>query len=958
MSLKKQDRLESTRTRKGPGSTGEGPAESVGWRTTDEHEIKNRVERALKQGIVVREVPGCHPIFGSFTAATPGSVAPHYVEIRSLTKHENTCDCPDFRINGLGTCKHVEAVLLHVKRNKGKRLIAAAERGSTLVEVYLSRQSEAPSIRVLLPASAGSEIRDLTAEYFGADGSLLADPVDALPSLRRSIAALPAGASAGIRVSREVDDWVAGLRRKSERAAAREAFLEDVAAGRKHLEPPDVKLYPYQREGALHLAFTERALLADDMGLGKTVQAIVACEILRQTRHIERVLIVTPVSLKGEWEDQIRKFCGQSVQLVMGPRQARLSQYRTPAFFNIANYEQVLVDQRDIVESLAPDVVVLDEAQRIKNWQTKVAHTIKRLSSPFAFVLTGTPLENKIDELYSIVEFLDPHLFGPLFRFNREYYQLDERGKPSGFKNLDKLHRTARSVMLRRRKDQVEEQLPPRQMETRLVPMSGEQTTRYEEHQAVVARIIQVAKRRPLRPEEFDRLQQRLACMRMLCDTPYILDPECRISPKLDELAALLDAVLASETSKVIVFSEWARMLELVRGRLEDERIDLAWHTGSVPQEKRRAEIARFKSDPACRVFLSTDSGATGLNLQVADTVINVDLPWNPAKLEQRIARAWRKQQTRTVQVYNLVSEGTIEHRMLGTLRAKQRLADGVLDGRGEFGSILLPSGGAALLERLEAVMGMAPLPVRAPVPAPQHPAALLDPLERFRQDLSARLAERLLLLEHRPAPGGAGTFLLVVDGPSGEIAPLATRLLAQVHASSPTPALEVLDRGTFELIRRLATSGVIRMDSGPVNRLHVHDALKDRAADESRLRRDAARQAFAKVCRDRKLARVMADGGFPVEALAPAAKALEAALLAAAHVLTGQALDGDPVTSDFVADTLSSGGVLSPAEAEALTSTRIALSKPAEATDDQATQLVLRATEAIRALGRYVEGD
>src|SRR5215510_4279082 len=134
-------------------------------------------------------------------------------------------------------------------------------------------------------------------------------------------------------------------------------------------------------------------------------------------------------------------------------------------------------------------------------------------------------------------------------------------------------------------------------------------------------------------------------------------------------------------------------------------KIGFAWHTGTVPQKRRRAEINAFKSDPACRVFLSTDSGATGLNLQIASVVVNCDLPWNPAKLEQRIARAWRKHQTRSVTVINLVSEKTIEHGMLGTLADKQGLADGVLDRRGKLTEIKLRSGRQAFLAKLEQLL-------------------------------------------------------------------------------------------------------------------------------------------------------------------------------------------------------------------------------------------------------------
>ena len=277
--------------------------------------------------------------------------------------------------------------------------------------------------------------------------------------------------------------------------------------------------------------------------------------------------------------------------------------------FTLVNYEQVLIDRQDINRIVQPDVVILDEAQRIKNWHTKTAAAVKELRSPYAFVLTGTPLENRIDEVYSIVQYLDPRILGPLFRFNREFYVLDERGRPADYKNLTALRERLAPVMLRRRKDEVEEQLPGRTVDTFFVAMAEEQRLRYADYEAPASRLIAQAQRRPLTKEEFDRLQQLLACMRMVCDTPYILDPACRVSPKLDELETILTDLLADPASKVIVFSEWERMLELVRELAQRMEFDFAWHTGSVPQDKRRVEIRRFKNDPSCRLFLSTDFG-------------------------------------------------------------------------------------------------------------------------------------------------------------------------------------------------------------------------------------------------------------------------------------------------------------------------------------------------------------
>ena len=354
-------------------------------------------------------------------------------------------------------------------------------------------------------------------------------------------------------------------------------------------------------------------------------------------------------------------------------------------------------DGLDINRILRPEVVILDEAQRIKNWTTKTAQAVKRLESRYAFVLTGTPIENRIDELYSLMDFLNPGVLGPLFRFNRDFYELDDRGRPVGYRNLDQLHARVRLFMLRRRKADVETELPDRTDQTFLVPLSGEQKNRYLDHEAQVARLASIAKRRPLTQQESEKLLRELAMMRMVCDTNYILDPKERACPKLTELEKVLEECRENSDVKVLVFSEWERMLELVQGLCKRLRLGYALHTGSVPQLRRRAEIQRFKNDPGCRVFLSTDSGATGLNLQSASVVINCDLPWNPARLEQRISRAWRKHQTRPVTVIHLVSEETIEQRMIGTLKTKLALAEGVLDLRGDLNKLALTSANVAV---------------------------------------------------------------------------------------------------------------------------------------------------------------------------------------------------------------------------------------------------------------------
>ena len=453
------------------------------WHTTDEEEIERRRQRGTSEPLTVKPLEAQYPVFGTFRVSSEGGGA-YKVEIRSLSQRNNSCGCPDYQVNGLGTCKHIEAVLARLAKKRSLRA------GSERIEIFLRTTGEAPEVRIQFPAGSGrSTAGRLLAPFFSDDGGLLGDPVTALPALARTLAGTQRRVKEGVRLSHHLLPWVDEQRRRAARRTAREQLLADVEAGRQSLDLVKHSLFPYQQEGMLHLAFTERALLADEMGLGKTVQAIAACELLRRLRGVERVLVVSPASLKAEWEEQIARFTDLPVRVLQGTRAQRLRQYGPGAFFYLANYEQVLTDGDDLQRRLAPDVIILDEAQRIKNWQSKTAAAVKRLKSPYAFVLTGTPLENRIDEIYSIVQFLDPSLLGPLFRFNRDFYKLDDRGRPAGYRNLGELHRRLSAVLLRRRKSEVEGQLPARSDKHYFVPLEEEQFARYSEYKERVAKL-------------------------------------------------------------------------------------------------------------------------------------------------------------------------------------------------------------------------------------------------------------------------------------------------------------------------------------------------------------------------------------------------------------------------------------------------------------------------------------
>ena len=827
------------------------------WRTTDTDEINKRRLRARLEPLRVTEIGGDHPIFANFRVSS-GSGMAYTVEIRSLRERLCFCTCVDFRINGLGTCKHVEATLHYLQARHGRHFDEALQSESPVIDIV--PDPEGDTLRI---EQATNHIPVRLHRRFDSDGRLRGkEPEQLIDEIRK--AQIPY-----LRISQQVAPWLRARQQLEERKTLLREYEQKVQSGEWPAQETLAPLYPYQREGMLHLAFKERALLADEMGLGKTIQAIAACALLQRLGKATRVLVVAPASLKIEWEEQIQRFTNLPYRLVFGSRKRRLALYASPAFFTVTNYEQVVRDGLDINRILNPDVVILDEAQRIKNWTTKTAQAVKRLESRYAFVLTGTPIENRIDELYSLMDFLNPGVLGPLFRFNREFYELDDRGRPVGYRNLDQLHARVRPFMLRRRKADVETELPDRTDQTFLVPLSGEQKNRYLDHEAQVARLASIAKRRPLTQQESEKLLRELAMMRMVCDTNYILDPKERACPKLTELEKVLEECRENSDVKVLVFSEWERMLELVQGLCKRLRLGYALHTGSVPQLRRRAEIQRFKNDPDCRIFLSTDSGSTGLNLQSASVVINCDLPWNPARLEQRISRAWRKHQTRPVTVIHLVSEETIEQKMIGTLKVKQALAEGVLDLRGDLSKLALTSGRQTFLSRLQQLLGPS-----ISGPRPEEPKPL--PVDRslaFAQAAREKLAGTLVRCdESYPLEGAHSVLFVVVERDATlwreRLASLHQDLFGEGKWDPLAPVkIEVIDRATDEALRRMAEAGLIAPSTRAIRSLYPAAGNGSGAvvlSEEERQRALAHRQQAS---RKLKMANLLEGGGLSEEA-------------------------------------------------------------------------------------------
>jgi SNF2 family DNA or RNA helicase len=854
--------------------------------------IQEQIERRRQRGRedlkrIVNQ--GSHPIYSPFEVTSTSGQA-YRVRIHDLEELHNTCTCPDYRTNLIGTCKHIEGTLIQLReKHKDKLAKLAAERPS-LTRIYLHYAHDI-TVRLSRPLPKSKPLQEMLANYFDAEDILQGPLLHTLPALLHEIDSVSGQQRHQLHVADAVRDHLELLRDRETIRKQKEWFTEQVRRGRRSLNVLNTRLYPYQEEGAMHLAFGRRAMLADDMGLGKTVQAIAAAALLRQLRDIKCVLVISPASLKHQWAREVRRFTDLDAQVIEGNPNKRRELYAKPAFFNMINYELVLRDEK-LIRRMQPDVIILDEAQRIKNWRAKTSTAVKRLKSPYAFVLTGTPLENRLDELFSIFQFLDPRVLGPLWDFNGRYFELEQKGKKSykviGYKNLDELRGRIGPYVLRRVRDEVLQDLPERVDNNFFVEMTNEQWNAYDEYAATVARLISAAKRRPLSPKERNVLLGSLIKMRVICNALALhikdLDEKEkeRTSPKLRELRDILVDEIAENGHKAIIFSQWTGMLELTEPVLKKIGLGYEKLTGDVPTSKRGALIERFFEDKNCRVFLSTDAGGTGLNLQAASLIINLDLPWNPAVLEQRIARAHRHGQSRSVQVVNLIAQKTIEERMLDTLAAKRDVFQGVFGGEESPATISFRDTGQELLKSLDEMLGKPDGEVKPevelePTAVPEKPP--VPTLETFADLLVARFPGRVLLVRQAPQlPGmtnGAARsgILVVVDQDPASLRPQVETLLNQHWTESP-PALHLMEREGYRALAALL--GDALPAAAPEAEPFRAPALprEDRQAAE-RKRLQTAEKGFGQADKRLQLAKVVLNGGFPEEAARPVREAL-----------------------------------------------------------------------------------
>jgi hypothetical protein len=749
------------------------PLEALSDEKLIEQALLERAERARIEKMTLRPLePGKLWTDCTVTSALSGKT--YRLALRGWERGQSFCSCPDFRKNTLGTCKHILHALEKLKRRcKGPERLQKYVPQNISVHLRYGKEME---LRLSLPPNLNGEAHPIIAPI---KDRPITDCSDLLQRIRKLEAA-----GYPVVIYPDAEEYVQQQLFQTQMQAKVAAIRQNPASHPLRKELLKTELLPYQLDGIAFAASVGRAILADDMGLGKTIQGVGVGELLAREADIKKVLVVCPASLKSQWRGEVQRFSDRSCQLVIGSIADRARQYANDCFFTICNYEQVL---RDIlaIEQIKWDLIILDEGQRIKNWEAKTSRIIKGLKSRFALVLSGTPLENRLDELFSVVEFIDDRRLGPAFHFFKRHRLVDERGKVLGYQKLDILRERLKPILLRRTRQSVMQQLPPRTTEVVRIPPTDEQMEIHRAHMQIVSSIV---RKKFITEMDLLRLQKALLMCRMAADGTGLVDKEFPgHSSKLEKLDEILGQLAREEGRKIIVFSEWTTMLDLIETLLKTHGLSWVRLDGQVPQKTRQQLVHQFQTDPTCRVFLTSNAGSTGLNLQAANTVINVDLPWNPAILEQRIARAHRMGQKQPVQVFILVTEQTIEDNLLNTLSAKHELALAALDVNSNVESVQLESGMEELKRRLEVLLGAK---AEAPV----------DETEKERQ---RALAEQKIHREQIAVAGGqllcsAFSFLgsLVPGQPETD----ASRRMSELFQKQLNQCLEKDEQGQLKL--------------------------------------------------------------------------------------------------------------------------------------------------------------
>jgi len=466
-------------------------------------------------------------------------------------------------------------------------------------------------------------------------------------------------------------DWCIGLEHLTKQ--------EDCDLNGIDISSAKLPLMPHQKVALKFFLQRKTALNTSEMGTGKTYPALLTAMHLKSIGEIRNCLVVCIASVKYNWVREIEKCLHNvSYRVVEGSPEKRTEAYLAKAFFKIVNYEILRNDIESVLFNLQFDCIIVDEIHRIRTHKAKQTKALIKLAknSSYRYGLTGTPVQNKLRDLHSIMKFIHPHIFGNWMVFDRRYITRGYFGEIAGYQRLSEVHNKLKTIMIRKLKSDVLKDLPPKVYNDLYIELSKEQRKFYNDV------------KRNLLESEIEDVEEKvkqanilanITFLREICDSCELIDPNVRKSEKLKELKKLVEEIVENG-HKVVVFSQFRKMINIIARDLKLPAIIL---DGSVPTTGgvRDKLVNEFRVSEKKNVFLMTTAGGEGINLQCADYIIFMDLPFNPQQIAQIEDRLHRKGQEGTVNVIRLIAKDTVEDRVLEILKFKTQLFKEVVDG-------------------------------------------------------------------------------------------------------------------------------------------------------------------------------------------------------------------------------------------------------------------------------------
>lgn len=598
---------------------------------------------------------------------------------RDIERKHGYCSCPDYKTNKLGTCKHL--IYAFNKFLKTKDSWQENLPKYPFIEIFLNPFRDY-KISWFYPDKIVGEVAELFYRYFGNKNFIEDDQAENLIGLFNNI-----DKHKQILVRPEVYEKVEKI---------------SVMNTLKRLEettPPDIsslgiKLLQFQKEGVAFATYKKGSIIADELGLGNMLQAIATAILKKEIFGFTKTLIICPAILKGQWKKEIELNTQVGAVIVEGNNEERERKYLSEdEYFKIISYETLMRD-KGILTSLPVDFLIIDEAQRIRNYASRTYSVIKSIPRKHALVLTGTPIESELIDLYSIVLFVDSELLSPLWEFSYQHCYFDSQSKNSivGYYNLSELKEKLSAVLIRRERKEVIKQLPNISQINVPVKLAVYQK---KLHIKFAREILKLYHGKIISSFDMQKSLLLIKKMRMLSDSTFLVDDATNISPKLDELKHILNYKLHIKKNmrKVLIYTEWDKMLNIISRMLRLNKIKYIEASEKLDTKDQKKAFKQFADDDQYRVFLCTESVGPNISLSSVDTIINMEVPRSSKQKNLRLGSIEELgKRKNNLTIINLIAEHSIEAKMTEGAELEEELVNKLLH-PGKNDSVLELSG-------------------------------------------------------------------------------------------------------------------------------------------------------------------------------------------------------------------------------------------------------------------------